>query len=173
MRPARKGPENPQRRIWPPGKGLGFNEAGPQGAGKPSAALSAARYESRASMRPARKGPENRSTSGMNGRAGSGFNEAGPQGAGKPVAVARVVPPGALASMRPARKGPENRRTGDVSSAGREASMRPARKGPENHGRTRRRTARGRACFNEAGPQGAGKPQCPKTSGRVGSTGLQ
>ena len=35
--------------------------------------------------------------------------------------------------------------------------MRPARKGPEN-GRGRGRRGARPACFNEAGPQGAGKP---------------
>ena len=61
MRPARKGPENPtrrgSRRRWRPG----FNEAGPQGAGKP-----------RASAEPICPTM-------------AGFNEAGPQGAGKPL----------------------------------------------------------------------------------------
>ena len=59
MRPARKGPENAsvsgaRRRRLP-----GFNEAGPQGAGK----LESRRFSGivpPASMRPARKGPENR-----------------------------------------------------------------------------------------------------------------
>ena len=60
--------------------------------------------------------------------------------------------------MRPARKGPENleigareRRVPGV------ASMRPARKGPENHvNPATSSTIQGG--FNEAGPQGAGKP---------------
>ena len=60
--------------------------------------------------------------------------------------------------MRPARKGPENptiARTADLTATA--ASMRPARKGPENLCRPAARGWRSR-CFNEAGPQGAGKP---------------
>ena len=59
--------------------------------------------------------------------------------------------------MRPARKGPENRPASARPASEHQASMRPARKGPENPGRMRRRRA-GRRRFNEAGPQGAGKP---------------
>ena len=63
-----------------------FNEAGPQGAGKPQVrGLEPAAEGGLASMRPARKGPENLSASATTGsRSSSGFNEAGPQGAGKP-----------------------------------------------------------------------------------------
>ena len=39
-----------------------------------------------------------------------------------------------------------------------QASMRPARKGPENPGPSPRASIRGGTSFNEAGPQGAGKP---------------
>ena len=35
MRPARKGPENPSAPVSRMGRRGGFNEAGPQGAGKP------------------------------------------------------------------------------------------------------------------------------------------
>ena len=85
-------------------------------------------------MRPARKGPENqgekRSTGG-----------------------------GELASMRPARKGPENRPARSPSGEEpRVASMRPARKGPENRTTGPPSPACCAARFNEAGPQGAGKP---------------
>ena len=38
--------------------------------------------------------------------------------------------------------------------------MRPARKGPENPARARGASPHSR-CFNEAGPQGAGKPDQP------------
>ena len=66
--------------------------------------------------------------------------------------------------MRPARKGPENLVAHiHRMPEGVLASMRPARKGPENRGaapgleRDPRR-------FNEAGPQGAGKPCAPRRS---------
>ena len=62
----------------------GFNEAGPQGAGKPAPVANPRVAPLLASMRPARKGPEN--------------NPARP---GQPHAAPD-------ASMRPARKGPEN-----------------------------------------------------------------
>ena len=60
MRPARKGPENrrPANGMWRAKRG--FNEAGPQGAGK----------------------PPGKEANSENPRVG--FNEAGPQGAGKP-----------------------------------------------------------------------------------------
>ena len=107
-------------------------------------------------MRPARKGPEN-GRRRVRARVRRGrFNEAGPQGAGKRLRDGPAADRD-RASMRPARKGPEN----GVALADRRerrlASMRPARKGPENAagppgpgGRPPR--------FNEAGPQGAGKP---------------
>ena len=60
MRPARKGPENLDEPLVSPHRRLGFNEAGPQGAGKP---LESERLYALRSC---------------------GFNEAGPQGAGKP-----------------------------------------------------------------------------------------
>ena len=108
-------------------------------------------------MRPARKGPENL---GRNGREVSelrGFNEAGPQGAGKPRAQIRRMGVDPDASMRPARKGPENQASRPPAARRPDASMRPARKGPEN------RESECDSChsilrFNEAGPQGAGKP---------------
>ena len=59
--------------------------------------------------------------------------------------------------MRPARKGPENLIQSVAERVRVAASMRPARKGPEN-------VLRGGHFFctwirfNEAGPQGAGKP---------------
>ena len=64
--------------------------------------------------------------------------------------------------MRPARKGPENV-AGVVALLERiSASMRPARKGPENNIEEQ---APARAVgFNEAGPQGAGKPAAPVRS---------
>ena len=60
--------------------------------------------------------------------------------------------------MRPARKGPENRQTAITwQELINLASMRPARKGPENQPlQTIRAGLLHR--FNEAGPQGAGKP---------------
>ena len=62
-----------------------------------------------------------------------------------------------VASMRPARKGPENRGPQGRQPDALGASMRPARKGPENLAlRGAGRPAGHR--FNEAGPQGAGKP---------------
>ena len=86
----------------------GFNEAGPQGAGKRARALS--RW--------------------AGGRCG--FNEAGPQGAGKQEIRLSSSIPDPHASMRPARKGPENRGRGSDPRVLVGASMRPARKGPEN-----------------------------------------
>ena len=82
MRPARKGPENDTARCPSRRRRGRFNEAGPQGAGKPRLPAAAERGR-RASMRPARKGPE---------------NEGGREGRERRHA----------ASMRPARKGPEN-----------------------------------------------------------------
>ena len=64
MRPARKGPENRRVRRRSPRGRAGFNEAGPQGAGKPNAYTSYGDAIIR------------------------GFNEAGPQGAGKPMKTA-------------------------------------------------------------------------------------
>ena len=62
MRPARKGPENLGRALSTRGAYGSFNEAGPQGAGKPyEFAKSGIRFNA-ASMRPARKGPENPAT---------------------------------------------------------------------------------------------------------------
>ena len=85
MRPARKGPENRAPRFrGGAGRGRRFNEAGPQGAGKPPGQRRAADRVAAASMRPARKGPENRG-----GCRCDWWNDE--------------------ASMRPARKGPENR----------------------------------------------------------------
>ena len=133
MRPARKGPENAQFLV---GR-LGLDEA---------------------SMRPARKGPENALACGRGRGAPMGFNEAGPQGAGKPD-LEVTMPSGPGASMRPARKGPENRHRLAGKGVELGASMRPARKGPENPGE-RRMGRRGDRRFNEAGPQGAGKPGC-------------
>ena len=83
MRPARKGPENLNRYIYGHPAMLRFNEAGPQGAGKPAVRASIA--------------------SGCS----FSFNEAGPQGAGK-LEVVGLPAVAAFASMRPARKGPEN-----------------------------------------------------------------
>ena len=84
MRPARKGPENRgQGPRIAARDGACFNEAGPQGAGKPR--------RSRPAARPA-----------------ACFNEAGPQGAGKPASAPAAGAGAQLASMRPARKGPEN-----------------------------------------------------------------
>ena len=59
--------------------------------------------------------------------------------------------------MRPARKGPENQLPLRTPQAGAKASMRPARKGPENRCACRQTTMAADR-FNEAGPQGAGKP---------------
>ena len=59
MRPARKGPENPRRRRRCRCGSASFNEAGPQGAGKPRSTAGATTAPAVASMRPARKGPEN------------------------------------------------------------------------------------------------------------------
>ena len=85
MRPARKGPENPVPRPGiDAGRVLRFNEAGPQGAGKPAAAAERRVADHHASMRPARKGPENPILNGPASDASYRFNEAGPQGAGKP-----------------------------------------------------------------------------------------
>ena len=59
MRPARKGPENRTREFKGGGRPPGFNEAGPQGAGKPFGPGAGSAGAEAASMRPARKGPEN------------------------------------------------------------------------------------------------------------------
>ena len=83
MRPARKGPENVVRDLTSMSERAGFNEAGPQGAGKRRRRAVAEPHLAHASMRPARKGPEN-------GRSWPATAVAG------------------HASMRPARKGPEN-----------------------------------------------------------------
>ena len=133
MRPARKGPENLRRLQVDVPYPESFNEAGPQGAGKPLPVGNDHARRARASMRPARKGPENPVTR----------------------KARRQLPE--QASMRPARKGPENLSSNHANVAIVNASMRPARKGPEN----RRGGGCGRAWlegFNEAGPQGAGKP---------------
>ena len=95
----------------------------------------------RASMRPARKGPENLQHE----------------------QASRAVEQ--LASMRPARKGPENPIRGVRGVGSRVASMRPARKGPENRKRPANLTER-TLSFNEAGPQGAGKPSTNCLSSR-------
>ena len=65
-----------------------FNEAGPQGAGKPPLARAGRVRIVGASMRPARKGPENPSEWASHSSRTERFNEAGPQGAGKPFATA-------------------------------------------------------------------------------------
>ena len=147
MRPARKGPENP---CVPAGSGMAracFNEAGPQGAGKPRRRRETTPAARPASMRPARKGPENRAPAGSAAGTsprfneagpqgagkppaalrrrrpdGAGFNEAGPQGAGKPWSIWRRWPNAVIASMRPARKGPENR-LGAIANAKCEAML--------------------------------------------------
>ena len=108
MRPARKGPENPQNLCQNRARRGCFNEAGPQGAGKLVSAVL------------------------TRGIGLSRFNEAGPQGAGKPDGFPLSLPQPDRASMRPARKGPENAKDGAQAGAGASASMRPARKGPEN-----------------------------------------
>ena len=155
MRPARKGPENGGRTRRNEGVVTGFNEAGPQGAGK-HRTEGTERSPQRASMRPARKGPENACYSAEpecdvhasmrparkgpeNGRPLTGrplmpasFNEAGPQGAGKRTPATGSSRRQHGASMRPARKGPENVVDAEALRARRGASMRPARKGPEN-----------------------------------------
>ena len=65
--------------------------------------------------------------------------------------------------MRPARKGPENLTSPEGEPTLVEAaSMRPARKGPENQPSSFR-FASTRFRFNEAGPQGAGKPRVNST----------
>ena len=69
--------------------------------------------------------------------------------------------------MRPARKGPENRVTKLLPDKPTAASMRPARKGPENLKLHGVRLAELRAGFNEAGPQGAGKPSAAPSTGRA------
>ena len=84
------------------------------------------------SMRPARKGPEN-----------EGFT-----------APRKLVD---SPSMRPARKGPENCPANAPFLRRIPPSMRPARKGPENEGKMLAMSG-GPLAFNEAGPQGAGKP---------------
>ena len=155
MRPARKGPENLVRHALTDVAGS-FNEAGPQGAGKPlrrwrrrvltapafneagpqgagkRRLLDAATSEEIPSMRPARKGPENAEEKKPASAVCRTFNEAGPQGAGKPRAAGKVAGEQPVPSMRPARKGPENGwmiwPSGSVGGT-----------------------------FNEAGPQGAGK----------------
>ena len=107
MRPARKGPENkrdPRSELLSAGR---FNEAGPQGAGKPA--------------RPRQP----TATAAC-------FNEAGPQGAGKHSFRESLERRRKGASMRPARKGPENVAPRPQDPGRRRASMRPARKGPEN-----------------------------------------
>ena len=110
MRPARKGPENRRHCSGHRRECCRFNEAGPQGAGKPSTGLGA-------------HAPH---LLGFNeaGPQGAGkprseqkyiactrtlcFNEAGPQGAGKPSQGLHEAEEAIKASMRPARKGPEN-----------------------------------------------------------------
>ena len=67
MRPARKGPENRLQHRPPHHRGNRFNEAGPQGAGKPAKVQFMALEREQASMRPARKGPENRNLEGIVG----------------------------------------------------------------------------------------------------------
>ena len=107
MRPARKGPENT---IFGKSRTVDngcFNEAGPQGAGKP------------AKLRASCDCPPR-------------FNEAGPQGAGKRITFCILFGGGVSASMRPARKGPENANRNARGAGAEKASMRPARKGPEN-----------------------------------------
>ena len=135
MRPARKGPENLCLVAVTVCVVDRFNEAGPQGAGKPDELRPRPAARLRASMRPARKGPEN-----LRPRR-------------------RREPRERPASMRPARKGPENLLPpGTRVTLPGIASMRPARKGPENRRRAGAPVHRsGR--FNEAGPQGAGKPK--------------
>ena len=59
MRPARKGPENHASSAGGIRPDTGFNEAGPQGAGKPARISVCVKHPCLASMRPARKGPEN------------------------------------------------------------------------------------------------------------------
>ena len=58
MRPARKGPENTGEHYPASNITAGFNEAGPQGAGKQDK-QGKPLPGFKASMRPARKGPEN------------------------------------------------------------------------------------------------------------------
>ena len=64
--------------------------------------------------------------------------------------------------MRPARKGPENVRLPLRGGGCDAASMRPARKGPENWILDDGEEL-GYLGFNEAGPQGAGKPLSPRS----------
>ena len=109
MRPARKGPENHINRNASDSSYARFNEAGPQGAGKPAAGRRPRARSDGASMRPARKGPEN------------------------PGLQVETTLQLEAASMRPARKGPENPATSGINANTLAlASMRPARKGPEN-----------------------------------------
>ena len=89
MRPARKGPENRRRDGLADRRDCRFNEAGPQGAGKPRFRLVRVVEPLAASMRPARKGPENQQTKIGHTKQATRFNEAGPQGAGKPSAPSR------------------------------------------------------------------------------------
>ena len=95
MRPARKGPENPGAPAATSRSPSCFNEAGPQGAGKPPHGREAGGFLRRASMRPARKGPENLPFGAQDRRTAYRFNEAGPQGAGKPCAASRWALPAA------------------------------------------------------------------------------
>ena len=134
MRPARKGPENHTGHRRSSYATVRFNEAGPQGAGKPG-------------------GHQIRSPS-----ADRCFNEAGPQGAGKPrpYRSPRLVTSRCFNEAGPQGAGKPSEQPGNRALFS-GASMRPARKGPENRRRARWR-ARPGARFNEAGPQGAGKP---------------
>ena len=59
MRPARKGPENLEIQGGFVYADRNFNEAGPQGAGKPDERYARPDDTDGTSMRPARKGPEN------------------------------------------------------------------------------------------------------------------
>ena len=68
--------------------------------------------------------------------------------------------------MRPARKGPENHARIPAAVARDVASMRPARKGPENRAMQRPTGRRSTPGFNEAGPQGAGKPRTLRSMAR-------
>ena len=66
--------------------------------------------------------------------------------------------------MRPARKGPENPPIRILRAVAYRASMRPARKGPENQIFNGRKNYV-ELGFNEAGPQGAGKPTVRRPAG--------
>ena len=83
MRPARKGPENVGARAREDAEIMPFNEAGPQGAGKPIWSSNSRMRVMSPSMRPARKGPENQLQPFLLDSPPVAFNEAGPQGAGK------------------------------------------------------------------------------------------